>query len=179
MQNEVFDEFSTMKSTVRFEPTASIKAIAEELRRYGIKTNYQDSGKTPFYQSAHIICRFSEPHGEEAGRPEFSIVSFKDLFHIVGKNPDGADDQDVVRVWFIAEKLENRSMIRIIGTSNQILKSEDRPELPDVYANLHHIHKKDENLKNYSFKSKFSSNKMYQTTMSSKLICIGDYFVLV
>jgi len=111
--------------------------------------------------------------------PSYALVSFKDLFKLIGKNNDGVDDQDIVRVWVIAEKLEKRKIIQITGTCKGELGEEDNPTLPDVYANLHHIHRNDEEKENYSYKSKFATNKAYKTTDGRLLLGVSDHFVLV
>lgn len=174
------DILGQMDSAVRFNPSASIRFVAEELRRYGIKTNKKnEKGKTLFYQSAHLIQAFDQEANNGVSYPSYALVSFKDLFKIIGKNDDGVDDQDVVRVWVIAEKLEKRRIIEITGTSSQPnLKEDAKPKLPDVYANLHHIHRNDEERDSYSYKSKFATNKMYQTNLGKSLIGVSDYFVL-
>jgi len=174
------DVLSQMESVVRFTPSASIRFVAEELRRYGIKTNKKnEKGKTLFYQSAHIVQVFDQPGDNDVVYPSYALVSFKDLFKIIGKNDDGVDDQDIVRVWVIAEKLEKRRIVQITGTAKQKLDQEDKPKLPDVYANLHHIHRNDQDRENYSYKSKFATNKAYKTTDGHTLIGVADYFVLV
>ena len=178
---EIYDEFSIMSSLVRIEPTSNIRFIAEELRRYGIKTNNKnDRDKTIFFQSAHLISKFVEPSdNDEPSKPELGIVGFKDLFHIIGKNENGVDDQDIVRVWYICEKLEKRKMIKIIGTSNHMMSPDENPELPDVYANLHHIHRNDKEIDSYVYKSKFATNKAYKTNTGRNLYGISDFFALV
>jgi hypothetical protein len=178
---EIYDEFSIMASLVRIEPTSNVRFIAEELRRYGIRTNNKnEKDKTIFYQSAHLIAKFDNPsESEETGKPEFGIVGFKDLFHIIGKNDDGVDDQDIVRVWHIADKLEKRKMVKILGTSNHALQPDENPNLPDVFANLHHIHRNDNDINNYIYKSKFATNKSYNTNTGRNLYGISDFFVLV
>ena len=180
-QTEISDVLSQMESVIRFNPTTSIRFVAEELRRYGIKTNKKnEKEKTLFYQSAHIIQTFDQVGDNGVVYPSYALVSFKDLFKIIGKNDSGVDDQDVVRVWVIAEKLEKRRIIQITGTCNQVLDSEDRPDsLPSTFANLHHIHRNDKERENYSYKSKFATNKSYQTTDGHNLLGVADFFVLV
>lgn len=175
------DIFTKMESSVRIEPVTNVRFLVEELRRYGIKTNKKNErGKTLFYQSSHLVQIFDKPSSSNGVvYPSFALVSFKDLFKIIGKNDEGVDAQDIVRVWVIAEKLEKRKIVNIKGTSTQELKSGEEPVLPDVYANLHHIHRDDQNIKNYSYRSKFASNKQYETIYGSKLFGISDYFVVV
>jgi len=142
MSEEVNDVFSGMDSLVRFEPSVSIRFLAEEIRRYGIKTNStNDKGKTIFYQSSHIIMKYDQESDDGIVYPSFALVSFKDLFKIIGKNDQGVDDQDILRVWKIAEKLENRRMINIQGVATELLDSDDKPDLPNVSANVHHIYR--------------------------------------
>jgi hypothetical protein len=168
-----------MESVVRFEPNVSIRFLAEELRRYGIKTNSKnDRGKTIFYQSAHIVMTFDKAGDGGLVYPSYTLVSFKDLFKIIGKNPNGVDDQDIVRVWYIAEKLEKRRILTIQGTGTKLLGEDDRPDLPDVYANLHHIHRNDLERDSYVYKSKFATNKAYKTKCGTSLIGVADYFLL-
>jgi len=109
--------------------------------------------------------------------PAYTLVSFKDLFKLIGKNDKGADDQDVVRVWYIAEKLEKRRCLQILGTSSELLDESDRPNLPEVYANLHHIHRNDSEKDSYVYKSKFATNKAYRTN-SGWMTSVADYFIL-
>lgn len=179
MSEKINDQFSCMESAVRIEPNVSIRFLAEELRRYGIKTNSQnDRGKTVFFQSAHIVMSYNKPGDDGLVYPSLAIVSFKDLFKIIGKNDKGVDDQDIVRVWYIAEKLEKRRILTIQGTGTELLGEDDRPNLPDVYANLHHIHRNDLERDSYIYKSKFASNKAYKTTDGSPMIGVADYFIL-
>jgi hypothetical protein len=179
MREAINDQFSCMESAVRFEPTVSIRFLAEELRRYGIKTNTKnDKGKTVFFQSAHIVLTYNKNGEDGLVYPSYSLVSFKDLFKIIGKNDDGCDDQDIVRVWYICEKLEKRRILQIQGTGTELLGEDDRPNLPDVYANLHHIHRNDIERDSYIYKSKFATNKAYTTTDGKTLIGIADYFLL-
>jgi len=179
MTKQINDQFSNMKSLIRFEPTASIRFVAEELRRYGIKTNIQnDKGKTVFFQSAHIVVSYLKNEEDGLMYPSYGLVGFKDLFHIIGKNVDGVCDQDIVRVWCIAEKLESRRIIQITGTADEALDEDNRPKLPHVYANLHHIHRNEKNRDSFIYKSKFASNKLYTTIDGSNLIGIADYFLL-
>jgi len=174
------DTLSNLESVVRFTPSSSIRFVAEELRRYGIKTNKKnEKGKTLFYQSAHIIQVFDKESDNDVLYPSYALVSFKDLFKLIGKNEAGVDDQDVVRVWVIAEKLEKRKIVQIIGTAKENLGEDDKPTLPDCYANLHHIHRNDEERENYSYKSKFATNKAYKTTDGKTLLGVSDHFVLV
>ena len=119
---EVNDCFSQMESAVRFKPTSSIRFIAEELRRYGIKTiKKNDKDKTVFYQSSHIVMTYDQTSDTGVRYPSYALVSFKDLFKLIGKNEEGVDEQDRVRVWVIAEKMEKRNCINIIGTSSSLL----------------------------------------------------------
>jgi len=174
------DALSQMESVVRFAPTSSIRFVAEELRRYGIKTNKtNEKGKTLFYQSAHIVQMFDKTGDNDVLYPSYALVSFKDLFKLIGKNSDGVDDQDIVRVWVIAEKLEKRKMVQITGTATQELTDKEDPKLPDVYANLHHIHRNDDERDSYSYKSKFATNKAYKTTDDRTLLGVADFFVMV
>jgi hypothetical protein len=173
----ITDDFSQLKSAVRFKPTTNIRFIAEELRRYGIKTNQKTKkDSTIFYQSAHIICHFFPDENTKSENefiePKFSLVSFKDLFKLIGKNKEGSDDQDIVRVWEIASRLEERSIIDIQGTASEILDKDEDGKLPKVFANLDHVHKKDDIEKNISYQSKFASNKKYKTIFGSSLVCI-------
>lgn len=179
MRESINDQFSVIGSVVRFEPTVSIRFLAEELRRYGIKTNStNDKGKTIFYQSAHLVLSYDDQGDDGLIYPRYTLASFKDLFKIIGKNDEGADEQDIVRTWYIAEKLEKRSMLRILGTNNESIGEDDKPNLPDVYANLHHIHRNDKDRENYIYKSKFSTNKAYKTTTGQILTGVADYFIL-
>jgi hypothetical protein len=173
------DNLTNLESIIRFKPTSSIRFIAEELRRYGIKTNKtNDRGKTLFYQSAHIIQTFDQPSENGVMYPSYALVSFKDLFKMIGKNDEGVDDQDIVRVWVIASKLEKRRMLEITGTNNTVLDSQESPVLPDVYANLHHIHRSDSERENYDYRSKFATNKSYKTVDGQTLYGVSDFFVL-
>jgi hypothetical protein len=174
------DTLSTMESVVRFTPTSSIRFVAEELRRYGIKTNKKnESGKTIFYQSSHIVQVFDQPSENGVSYPSYALVSFKDLFKLIGKNDEGVDSQDVVRVWVIAEKLEKRRIIQITGTAKKALSEKEEPSRPDVYATLHHVHRNDKDMDDYIFKSKFATNKAYETVTKQKLLGVSDFFVLV
>lgn len=179
MSTEINDRFTKMRSAVRFEPTSNIRFIAEELRRYGIKTNQKnDKGKIVFYQSAHIVAEYDQTDAE-ALMPRYALVSFKDLFKLIGKNNDGVDDQDVVRVWEIAHKLEKRSIIEIRGTAANLLAKDEEPtDIPDTYANLCHIYRNDDKTEDITYKSKFASNKLYKTVDGGKLIGISDFFIL-
>lgn len=181
MSNPVDDTLSVMRSTVRFNPTSNIRFIAEELRRYGIKTNQKnEKGKIVFYQSAHIIATFdSTPSEEGVVVPSFALVSFKDLFQLIGKNDGGVADEDIVRVWEIAEKMEERSMIEITGTQKEMLAKDDKPDVPDIFANFCHIYRNDKSAEDYTFKSKFATNKEYKTQYKTRLIGISDYFLLL
>jgi len=181
MSTEINDVFSGLESLVRFDPTVSVRFLAEEIRRYGIKTNStNDKGKTLFFQSAHIIMTYNtEPKEDGVIYPSYGLVSFKDLFKLIGKNDNGVDDQDIVRTWYIADKLEKRRILTITGTAKEELGQEDSAALPDVYANLHHIYRNDAEKDNYVFKSKFATNKMYTMVDGSKLICVADYFLVV
>jgi len=173
------DLFSQMESAVRFTPSSSIRFVAEELRRYGIKTNKKnEKGKVLFYQSAHIVQVFDKKAENGVIYPSYALVSFKDLFKIIGKNDDGVDNQDIVRVWVIAEKLEKRRIIQIEGTSNKVLGENEKPQLPDTYANLHHVHRNDQDKESYSYKSKFATNKAYSTVTGGNLLGVADFFVL-
>ncbi len=183
------DMFSELESVVRIEPTVNIRFLAEELRRYGIKTNSQnDKGKTVFFQSAHIIMMYGSDiytGGDCITHPIYGLVSFKDLFTLIGKNDHGVDDQDIVRVWNIADKLEKRRMVRIKGTARELLGEGEQPTLPDVYANLHHIHRHDEHKDSYVYKSKFATNKRYEIMTPDKefskydhLTGVSDFFIL-
>jgi len=175
------DVFSTMESIVRVDPQTNVRFLAEELRRYGIKTNKKNErGKILFYQSAHLIQTFNvESKSSAAVYPSYAIVSFKDLFKLIGKNDEGVDGQDIVRVWVIAEKLEKRKIVTITGTATQTLGKDDEPVLPNVYANLHHIHRNDEHFGDYSYRSKFASNKQYETVDGHKLLGVSDHFVVI
>jgi hypothetical protein len=178
MSKVINDLFSTIRSTVRFNLTANIRFLAEELRRYGIKTNQKtEKDKTIFFQSAHILLKYPEA-AEESQSPELTLVSFKDLFKLIGKNEGGVDDQDIVRVWEIASKLEKRSIIEITGTASELLEKDEEPNIPDVYANLCHIHRNDEHADNYVYKSKFATGKVYKTTDNKKLIGVSDFFII-
>lgn len=173
------DKFTSMESAVRFKPTSSIRFIAEELRRYGIKTNQKnDKEKTVFFQSAHIVMSFDQEADGGIFYPSYALVSFKDLFKLIGKNDAGVDDQDRVRVWVIAEKLEKRSCIKITGTASESLEEGQDPVLPDIYVNLAHIHRNDEQKENISYKSKFATNKSYSCEVGT-LVGVSDYFVIV
>jgi len=179
MSKSINDQFSVMESVVRFEPTVSIRFLAEELRRYGIKTNNKnDKDKTIFFQSAHIVMTYDKSSTDGLVYPTYTMVSFKDLFKLIGKNDSGVDDQDIVRVWYIAEKLEKRRILNIQGTATEILEENDRPNLPDVYANLHHIHRNDLERDDYVYKSKFATNKAYSTSIGKTLIGVADFFIL-
>ena len=181
MTNPINDVFSTMASVVRFKPTVNLRFLVEELRRYGIKTNNQnDQGKTLFFQSAHLIQSFNveDENNQEYSYPSYALVSFKDLFKIIGKNPDGVDEQDIVRVWVIAEKLEKRRMIEITGTSKESLGPNEDPDIPSKYANLHHIHRNNPKRDEFIYKSKFATNKKYITQDGHALIGVSDFFVL-
>jgi len=179
------DSLTQLESVVRFTPSASIRFISEELRRYGIKSNKKNEmDKTVFFQSAHIIQIFDRVEVDsdtkkEVRYPSYALVSFKDLFKLIGKNDEGVDAQDIVRVWVIAHKLEKRKMINIVGTATQTLDADANPDLPDVYANLHHIHRSDADIEKYSYKSKFASNKAYKTTDGKTLLGVSDFFVIV
>jgi len=177
MSEEIQDNFSMMDSAVRFTPISNLRFIAEELRRYGIKTNkVNNKDKTVFFQSAHIVADFNKD-ADGIVYPSYSLVSFKDLFKVIGKNPEGVDEQDIVRIWVIAEKLEKRRIIEIKGTSKELLGKEDTPNIPDVYANLHHVHRGEESKVSYIYKSKFATNKSYPTD-NGTLTGIGDYFII-
>jgi len=179
MSSVINDQFSLMESVVRFTPTVSIRFLAEELRRYGIKTNKtNDKGKVIFFQNAHIVMSYNQPSDEGISYPSYGIVSFKDLFKVIGKNENGVDEQDIVRVWYIAEKLEKRRMLNIVGTAQSDLSDDEKPALPNVYANLHHIHRNDLERDSYIYKSKFASNKSYQTIMKTNMLAVADYFIL-
>jgi hypothetical protein len=180
MESDLQATLKSMESIVYFQPTASIRFIAEELRRYGIKTNQTNSrGDTVFYQSAHLLQTYDREGEDNVNYCNYALVSFKDLFHIIGKNSDGVDDLDIVRVWVIAEKLEKREIIKILGTVDGPLEPNTRPDLPDVYAPLHHVHRKDEENEKFSYKSKFATNKMYKLDNGNRLYGVSDHFVLV
>ena len=186
MSKPVNDIFANFRSAVRFEPTSNIRFIAEELRRYGIKTNQKnDKGKIVFYQSAHIVINYTLEDKNEEGVsiPRYALVSFKDLFKIIGKNPDGVDDQDIVRVWEIGHKLEKRSIIEIKGTSSTLLDKDEEPtDIPNTYANLCHIYrneKNDENGADIVYKSKFATNKLYKITDGKILMGVSDFFIIL
>jgi hypothetical protein len=177
MSKPVNDLFSSFRSAVRFEPRTNIRFIAEELRRYGIKTNKtDDKGKTIFYQSVHICVSYNNP-STEAYLPSYVLVNFKDLFTAIGKS-EGVDDQDIVRTFEIASKLEKRSIIEITGTSSVLLDKEEEPELPNIFANFTHIYKNDEEKENIVYKAKFATNKLYTTINGYKLIGVSDFFIL-
>lgn len=180
MSTPVNDVLSTMRSTVRFEPTSNIRFIAEELRRYGIKTNQKnEKGKVVFYQSAHIVMVYDKIEAE-AVTPRYALVSFKDLFKLIGKNQEGVDNQDIVRVWEIGHKLEKRSIIEIKGTAANLLDKEEEPkDIPDTYANLCHIYRNDDKGEEITYKSKFATNKSYKTTDGKTLLGVSDFFVLI
>lgn len=176
---EMNDILSRMESAVRFTPTCSIRFLADELRRYGIKTKKQDDrGKTVFYQSAHIVMQY-QPTTDTVSTPELALVSFKDLFKFIGKNEEGVDDNDIVRVFVIADKLERRNCLKITGLAKQIVTENEELDLPDIYVNLNHIHNKDKDKENISYRSKFSTNKMYVGENGDRLIGASDYFVLI
>jgi hypothetical protein len=180
MMKAIDDVFSIMQSSVRFEPTASFRFISDEIRRYGIKTNQtNDRGQTIFYQSAHIIATYDRDNGETVA-PRFALVGFKDLFKLIGKNAEGADKQDISRVWKIANKLESRDIISILGTAKEILDDDEAPDEADsVFANLCYIHQKDDKSKEMTYKSKFATNKAYKTVNGKMLYGIADYFLIV
>lgn len=180
MRTSVNDMFTPLRSIVRFNATSNIRFVAEELRRYGIKTNQKnDKGKVVFFQSAHIICSFTgKSETPDVLEPIYALVSFKDLFKSIGKNDAGADDQDIVRVWEIAHKLEKRSMLEIQGTAAELLDKDEEPEIPDVYANICHIHRNDEAKDNIVYRAKFATNKSYKTTTGQTLTGISDFFIL-
>ena len=176
MSEEVNDIFTSMRSLVRFKPICNLSFIAEEIRKYGIKTNKTNrSGKNIFFQSSHIVSKI-DLDSEESTYPEFGLTSFIDLFNLIGKNEDGADDADITRVWVIAEKLESRRIIEITGTYNALITKEDKPEIPDLFVHLNYVNKNDED--KTIFKSKFATNKVYNTKYGNKLLGIGDYFIL-
>lgn len=179
MSTPVNDRFTKLRSAVRFEPTSNIRFIAEEIRRYGIKTNQKnDKGKVVFYQSAHIVMEYDKVESEST-TPRYALVSFKDLFNLIGKNDGGVDDQDIVRVWEIAHKLEKRSIIEIKGTAGNLLSKDEEPtDIPDTYANLCHIYRNDDKSEDITYKSKFATNKLYKTIDGGKLIGVSDFFVL-
>lgn len=180
MESNVQETLNSMESIVYFQPTASIRFIADELRRYGIKTNQTNSrDATIFYQSAHLLQTFDREGEDNINYANYALVSFKDLFHIIGKNEDGVDDMDIVRVWVIAEKLEKREIIKITGTNEGPLEDNIRPKLPDVYAPLHHVHRKDEENEKFAYKAKFATNKMYKLDNGNRLYGVSDHFVLV
>jgi hypothetical protein len=180
MSTPINDFFTPMRSAVRFEPTSNIRFLAEELRRYGIKTNQKnDKGKVVFFQSAHIIMIYDMIEAESI-TPRYALVSFKDLFNLIGKNDSGVDDQDIVRVWEIAHKLEKRSIIEIKGTSGTLLEKEEEPtDIPDTYANLCHIYRNDDKSEDITFKSKFATNKSYKTNSGKTLLGVSDFFVII
>lgn len=180
MSTPVNDAFSAMRSAVRFEPTSNIRFVAEELRRYGIKTNQKnEKGKVVFFQSAHIVMIYDKVEAE-AITPRYSLVSFKDLFQLIGKNESGVDNQDIVRVWEIAHKLEKRSIVEIKGTAGALLDKEEEPtDIPDTYANLCHIYRNDDKGEEITYKSKFATNKSYKTTTGKTLLGVSDFFVLI
>lgn len=183
MENVIDDQYSSMNSVVRFEPNVNIRFLAEELRRYGIKTNSKnEKGKTVFFQSSHIIMSYDQPDTYDANNcllPSMCLVSFKDLFKLIGKNDAGADDQDIVRTWYIAEKLEKRRMITITGVKDKTLDGDDKPDLPDVYANMHHIHRNDTSIDSFVYKSKFATNKRYSIDCGySSLMGVSDFFIM-
>jgi hypothetical protein len=171
------DKLSNMKSAVRFEFTSSLRFIADELRRYGVKTKQKNNNDlTIFFQSAHVVCDFinTKPASDDEGMsvvyPTYALVSFKDLFKIIGKNPEGADTTDIDRVAEIAELLEDRNMIRIL---------DELPQPTTNRASVTHIYSKDKDIDKYTFKSKFASNKMYETNIGCRLIGMVDFFALV
>lgn len=180
MSKSIYDVFTDFKSAVRFEPKTNIRFLADELRRYGIKSNQKnEKGKTIFYQSVHIIVSFEINKPDEEGTilPSFALVNFKDLFTSIGK-ASGVDDQDIVRTFEIASKLEERSILEIKGTSSTLLEKDEDPNIPDIFANFTHIYKNDEEKENISYKSKFATNKAYTMKTGKKILGLADYFVI-
>jgi hypothetical protein len=180
MSKPVSDVFTTFRSAVRFEPKSNLRFIAEELRRYGIKTNQKnDKGKVVFYQSVHIIVSYelNQPQEEGVILPAYALVNFKDLFTAINK-ADGVDDQDIVRTFEIASKLEKRSIIDITGTAAELLDKDEEPNIPDIFANFAHVYKNDEEKGDIVYKSKFATNKAYNTRNGKKLLGVSDFFVL-
>ena len=174
----ISDRFSNMESAVRIKPISNVRLIVEKLRKYGIKTSKRNSNnKIIFYQSSHLVVNFRNEN-DEVSYPSYAIVSFKDLFKEIGKNPEGVDQQDIVRTWVIAERLENRRIVEIQGTSLELLGKEDTPNIPNVYANLHYVNHTEEQKNTHIFKSKFATNKMYSIPYGGSLCGIGDYFIL-
>jgi hypothetical protein len=177
MSEKINDVFSHMKSAVRINPLSNVRFIADELRHYGIKTNKTNNrDKVIFYQSSHLVATYNK---ERDGLifPSFAIVSFKDLFHLIGKNPEGVDEQDIVRVWVISEKMEKRKILEIQGTSDKLLDKEESPDHPDIYVNLDYANTRRDDIQ-YSFKSKFATNKLYTSEYCEELIGIGDCFII-
>lgn len=181
MGEDIVDSFNGFKSAVRFEPTSNIRFIAEELRRYGIKTNKESNGKTVFYQSCHIIAKpKTDVCDEGTAGLDYALVSFLDLFHAIGKNEKGPEGVDLVRTWVIATKLEKRKMVDITGMCDRFLEDHEDPELPDIYAGLHHVHRNAEDRENYKYSSKFASNKVYLLpNQENRLIGVADFFLVV
>ena len=180
MGESIGDSLTRFDSAVRFVPTSNIRFIAEELRRYGIKTNKESNGKTVFYQSCHIVAKPRHDVDEEGtSNLDYALVSFLDLFQAIGKNDKGVEDMDIVRTWVIASKLEKRKMVEIVGTCDTLLASEEEPELPDLYAGLHHIHRNADDREDYKYSSKFATNKTYSMPEGGKLIGISDFFLVV
>ena len=60
-----------------------------------------------------------------------------------------------------------------------IITRNEELDLPNIYVNLNHIHNKDKDKENISYRSKFSTNKMYVGENGGRLIGASDYFVLI
>ena len=118
-------------------------------------------------------------HGENPSVSFILLIKYiKDLFKLIGKNEEGVDDQDRVRVFVIAEKLEKRSCIKIVGTSQDTLEEGESADVPNIYVNLAHVHRNDEKKGDISYKSKFATNKQYACTDGGVLIGVADFFIL-
>lgn len=155
-----------LTSAIEVRLTCNIEFLLGELQRYGIKTKKEVKGKTVFFQSAHLLEVFDID--EPLNDPTYFLVSFKDLFTLVGRNDEGADEQDRNRVALIASKLVDRGMI----ITDQEIKAE--------FSNLVHIHKNAKDVDDFIYQTKFSTNRCFPAIDGEyNLICSGKHYILV
>lgn len=163
------EEVRGLKSAVKVKLTCNVDFLTGELQRYGIKTKKEVKGKTVFYQSAHLIELYDID--EVNSTPTYFLVSFKDMFKLVGKNDEGADEQDADRVYLIAQKLFDRGMVTI---------ETPRENKERAFCNLVHIHRNAKDVNDFAYQSKFANGKMFAICNDDNtLICTGKHCIVI